>query len=153
MSDTAKEVEVRDERGRLTGRFQLAEGQLHGLSTLYNLGRVVAEIHYEHGLRQGEMCSYGESGQPSAIIPHANDLPHGEATFYDPDGALARIANYKDGRLHGEVRDFAPDGRQIDCSTYIEGKKQDAGATAPVTAKDNAKAGQGKSWLARLVEG
>ena len=112
MADPSQEVEVRDEQGRLTGRFEMAGGELHGLSTLYGGGRTIAEIGYANGLRHGEMRCYGEDGQLSSAVPHAGGVPHGEASFFHPGGGLARLAHYKDGRLHGEVRDFGLDGKE-----------------------------------------
>lgn len=154
MSESSKEVEVRDEQGNLTGRFQLADGQLQGKATLYSAGRVLAEVGYADGLRHGEMRIYGDDGQPSSIVAHAAGLPHGEAMYFYPDGTLARRAAYKDGRLHGEVRDFAPDGKQISCTTYVEGRKQEAVANGPATAPSvGAPSERRKSWLARMVEG
>ncbi|WP_051294184.1 toxin-antitoxin system YwqK family antitoxin [Pseudoduganella violaceinigra] len=152
MDDSSKEYEVRDEQGRLTGRFRLADGKLHGRSTLYSGGGIIAEICYAQGLRQGEMRSYGADGALSSVVVYAADLPHGEASYFHADGGAARIANYKEGRLHGEVRDFAPDGKLLSTSNYIEGELQ----PAPVKAEarpERVAGGERKSWLARLVEG
>ena len=152
MGETSKEVEVRDEQGRLTGRFQLADGRLHGPCTLYSAGRVIAEISYAHGQREGEMRSYGENAELGSIVPHHADLPDGEARYFHPDGGIARVANFREGRLHGEVRDYAPDGKLLSLTKYIDGKVQaeeQAGA-GPAPAPGPA---AGKSWLARLVEG
>jgi len=154
MSDQA--IEVRDDRGRLTGRFHMHEGQLHGPATLYADGRVLAEIAYVQGLRHGDMHSYGEFGQLSSVVAHADDVPHGVARYFHPDGALARSATYQQGRLHGEVCDYGPDGALITRTRYVEGKPQAAvgpasgaaaGADAPATRDGR------KSWLSRLVEG
>lgn len=139
MSESAKEVEVRDGRGRLTGRFQMADGQLHGPATLYADGRVLAEIAYLQGLRHGEMRSYGDFGQLSSVVPHADDVPHGEARYFHPDGVtMARCADYQHGRLHGEVRDYSPDGKLVSSTKYVEGKPQTAAGQAasgpPATA-------------------
>lgn len=153
MSDSSNEVEVHDERGRLTGRFELADGQLHGKSTIYGRDHVLAHINYARGQRHGEMRSYGEQGQLSSIVPHADGFPHGEATYFYPDGSLARAAQFKQGRLHGVVRDFAPDGKQIACDTYVDGEKQDASAKPPAAAATDADGVKRRSWLTRLVEG
>jgi antitoxin component YwqK of YwqJK toxin-antitoxin module len=153
MADPSKEVEVRDEQGRLTGRFEMAGGELHGLSTLYGGGRTIAEIGYANGLRHGEMRCYGEDGQLSSAVPHAGDVPHGEASFFHPGGGLARLAHYKDGRLHGEVRDFGLDGKEISSTTYIDGKQQNKPGASTHAAGGSDKGETRKSWLARLVEG
>ncbi len=152
MSETSKEVEVSDDHGRLTGRFQLADGRLHGPCTLYSAGRMIAEIPYAHGQREGEMLTYGEHGLPSSVVPHHADLPDGEARYFHPDGSLARLANYREGRLHGEVRDYAPDGKQLSLVKYIDGKAvpEEQAAAGPAQAPMPA---PGRSWLARLVEG
>jgi antitoxin component YwqK of YwqJK toxin-antitoxin module len=154
MSDQA--IEVRDDRGRLTGRFHLQEGQLHGPATLYVDGRVLAEIGYVFGLRHGAMRSYGEFGQLSSVVPHADDVPHGEAQYFHPDGALARSAVYQHGRLHGEVRDYSPDGKVVSATQYVEGKPQTAAGAAGgagVAPAASATRDGRKSWLSRLVEG
>jgi antitoxin component YwqK of YwqJK toxin-antitoxin module len=151
MSQTGREIEVRDDQGRLTGRFALAEGRLHGLCTLYGAGRMIAEISYAHGQRDGEMRSYGENGELSSSVLHQADVPHGEARYFHADGSLARVANYSEGRLHGEVRDYAPDGKLLSLTEYVHGKAQAAGQAA--VAAPAAVAVAGKSWLARLVEG
>jgi antitoxin component YwqK of YwqJK toxin-antitoxin module len=156
MNDQA--IEVRDDRGRLTGRFQLQDGQLHGPATLYANGRVLAEMTYVHGLRHGEMRSYGEYGQISSVVAHADDEPHGEARYFHPDGALARSAVYQQGRLHGEVRDYSPDGMLVSSTRYVEGQAQAAvgaaGQGEPAAASTGPAARDGrKSWLSRLVEG
>jgi len=153
MSDPA--IEVRDERGRLTGRFHLQQGQLHGPATLYADGRVLAEIAYVQGLREGDMVSYGEFGQLASVVTHADDVPHGAAQYFHPDGTLARSASYQQGHLHGEVRDYSPDGKLVSSTQYVEGKPPavaDAAAGkagAPVAAAPDGR----KSWLSRLVEG
>lgn len=153
MSDASKEVEVRDEQGQLTGRFSLADGKLHGQSTIFGGGRVLAYINYAHGLRQGDMRCYGEQGQLSSIVPHSGGLPHGEASYFYPDGSLARRAHFRHGRLHGEVCDFNPDGKQLTCDAYLDGVKQDAGAKPAASAPAKADNAQRRSWLTRLVEG
>ena len=152
----AQAIEVRDDRGRLTGRFHLQDGRLHGPATLYTDGRVLAEIGYVLGLRHGEMRSYGEFGQLSSVVAHADDVPHGEAQYFHPDGALARSAVYQQGRLHGEVRDYSPDGKLVSATQYVEGKPQTAAGAASGTvvapAASATRDGR-KSWLSRLVEG
>jgi len=153
MSDSGQEIDVRDEQGRLTGRFQLADGKLHGKSTLYDRGAVLAEINYVNGLRHGEMRSYGDNGLLLSVVPHAFDLPHGEASYFHPDGAIARRASYMEGRLHGEVRDYSPEGEELSCDTYVDGRKQDAPGKAPAQAGKTVEAQGRKSWLTRLVEG
>lgn len=153
MSDASKEVEVRDEEGRLTGRFCLADGKLHGLATIFGADRVLAHINYAHGLRQGEMRCYGEQGQLSSIVPHADGLAHGEASYFYPDGGLARRAHFRQGRLHGEACDFGPDGKQLTCDAYLDGVKQDAGGKPAAAAPAKADNAQRRSWLTRLVEG
>lgn len=154
MNETNSEVEIRDEHGRLTGRFGFLDGRLHGLATLFDSGRLLAEISYDHGLRHGDMRCYGVEGQLSGVVPHVADLQHGEARYFYPDGALARCANYKDGRLHGEVRDYAQDGSLLSTTNYEEGKKQGSSSAMPAaTAVPDEAAAQRKSWLARLVEG
>jgi antitoxin component YwqK of YwqJK toxin-antitoxin module len=152
MGNGTETVEVRNEQGRLTGRFEMTDGRLHGRAVLYGPVRVLAEIQYCHGVREGEMRSYGESEELSSIVPHAADLPHGEARYFYPDGKLARIAHYRHGLLHGEVSDYAPDGELLSTSHYVEGKKQEGGGerSAPVESKPTEPR---KSWLARLVEG
>lgn len=152
MSESSKEVEVRDERGRLTGRFKLADGRLDGPCTLYSTGRVIAEINYASGQREGEMRSFGDDGQLSSIVPHSADLPDGEARYFHPDGSLARVANYREGRLHGEVRDYAPGGKLLSIAKFVDGKLQPADQVA-ADAPQAAPTAPGKSWLARLVEG
>lgn len=152
MSDPVKEVEVHDKQGRLTGRFQLAGGELHGLATLFSAGRMLAEVRYLNGMRDGEMRSYGEFGQLASIVPHAADVPHGEARFFHPDGSLARSAGYKEGRLHGEVRDYAPDGKLVSVTNYVDGKPEEASGQAIAPAPSPALQAR-KTWLTRLVEG
>jgi antitoxin component YwqK of YwqJK toxin-antitoxin module len=153
MNDYTDTVEVRDEQGRLTGRFEMADGRLHGRATLYGPVRVLAEIQYSHGLRQGEMRSYGESEELSSIVPHAADLPHGEARYFYPDGKLARSAHYRNGLLHGEVCDYAPDGELLSTSHYVDGKRQDGAGQRSAASAENKPTEPRKSWLARLVEG
>lgn len=155
MDNPACEVEVCDDTGKLTGRFQLVDGRLHGTSTMFSEGRVIAEICYAQGLRHGEMRSYGDSGQLSSVVQHAADLVQGEACYYHPNGALARRANYQGGRLHGEVCDYAPDGELVSRTLYIDGKLQPppAGSAAGDAAGKSAGSAPPKSWLARLVEG
>ena len=134
----------------------MQEGQLHGRATLYAEGRVLAEIAYVHGLRDGDMRSYGEFGQLASVVGHADDLPHGAARYFHPDGAtVARSAVYQQGRLHGEVRDYSPDGTLLSSTQYAEGKPLAAvgqAAGAPVAAASASPDGR-KSWLSRLVEG
>lgn len=153
MNDSHKEIEVRDDQGKLTGRFQLVDGKLHGKAILFSGGRVIAEIGYLHGQRQGEMRSFGDDGQLSSVIQHSEGLPHGEASYFYPDGSLARHANYKEGRLHGEVRDYAPDGKELACDSYIDGKKQAAPSRVTTAAATSSEGEQRRSWFARLVEG
>lgn len=153
MSDCTEAVEVRDDQGRLTGRFEMAGGRLHGQAILYGPVRVLAEIQYSHGLREGEMRSYGESEELSSIVPHAADLPHGEARYFYPDGRLARTAHYRHGLLHGEVSDYAPDGEVLATSRYVDGKRQDGGGKRSAPGVESKSTEPRKSWLARLVEG
>jgi hypothetical protein len=119
-------VHLYDDDQRLRQTSFYVRGLMHGKTTMYADGLLLAEIDYEHGKRHGWLQSYGDTGKLSSRVAYAKDKPQGAAEYYYPGGQLARRAHHVDGLLDGEVHDYDEAGLLLGTTTYARGRRQGA---------------------------
>ncbi|WP_146014024.1 toxin-antitoxin system YwqK family antitoxin [Trinickia dabaoshanensis] len=109
-----------DPPGVLVKEAHYAQGKEHGVTTLYQDGRVAARQRYVAGVLQGESVSYAPSGQVTARLPYEAGKLEGEA-LYLHEGVVVRRARYRAGALEGETREYAADGTLVQSLPYHAG--------------------------------
>ncbi|WCL47621.1 LIC20035 family adhesin [Leptospira sp. GIMC2001] len=102
-------------------------------------GKIIAEIPYTDGKRQGTMKTYGENGQLISETEYVDDKMHGSyylkaakdgnflekgqykegekhglwTTFHFGKGTIKQLSNYQNGALNGEEKNFYDDGKTV----------------------------------------
>jgi antitoxin component YwqK of YwqJK toxin-antitoxin module len=109
-----------DPPGVLVKEAQYVDGKEHGVTTLYQDGRVAARQGYAAGVLQGESVSYAPSGQVTSRLPYRAGKLEGEAVFLH-EGVVVRRARYHAGVLEGETREYAADGTLVQSLPYHAG--------------------------------
>ncbi|WP_242538871.1 toxin-antitoxin system YwqK family antitoxin [Trinickia acidisoli] len=96
------------------------DGKEHGVTTLYQEGRVAARQRYVAGILQGESVSYAPSGQVTSRLHYQAGKLEGEGVYLY-EGVVVRRARYRAGALEGETREFAADGTLVQSLPYHAG--------------------------------
>ncbi|MEM8727992.1 MAG: hypothetical protein AAGE99_04710 [Chlamydiota bacterium] len=64
-------------------------------------GNLIAEIHYDRGILQGNANYYHTNGRVSRVIPYENGLIDGELIYYDEEGKVVGKTPYEKGKREG----------------------------------------------------
>jgi antitoxin component YwqK of YwqJK toxin-antitoxin module len=109
-----------DPPGVLVKEAHYADGKEHGVTTLYQDGRVSLRQGFVAGVLHGESVSYAPSGQVASRLPYAAGKLEGEAVYLH-EGVVVRRARYRAGVLEGETREYAADGTMVQSLPYHAG--------------------------------
>jgi antitoxin component YwqK of YwqJK toxin-antitoxin module len=158
-------MRVFDVHGALVQESHYMDGKLHGVTTMYQDGRIASRQHHMLGVLHGESVCYAPSGlltsrttyeagrlEREALFMHdgvivrrarySHDVLEGETRDYASDGMLVQSSPYRANLLHGTVRRFGPDGQLMQERRYLHGKPQgewrSVDAAAPHDATANA---------------
>lgn len=117
------EVLLYNEKGTITRRLFVKDGEKHGLETYYwafNPTQPKLTIQWEKGQMHGNVKTWYENGTPESSREMSHNLKQGHLTAWYQDGMLMLIEEYEKDRL---VRgDYLPPGSNKPISQVINGK-------------------------------
>lgn len=83
-----------------------------GIKKYYNEGRLVKEISYREGLKNGICNNYYDDGRLKRTIIYNNNLKTDTAKWYYPEGMVYRSTPYVDDMIHGVQTKYYKNGRK-----------------------------------------
>jgi len=92
-----------------------------GVKPNYLDGKLVSEISYRDGIRNGLTKTYYASGVIKQIIPYCNGLKCDTARWFYEDGKLFRNTPYLNDTIHGTQLQFYRNGRVKASMSYEMG--------------------------------
>lgn len=90
----------------------------------YPSGKLLSQIYFENGLKQGAAKTFSESGQ---LLSHRNfdkGLEEGIHRYFYPSGQLKTEISYSHGVLDGEVILYYPNGNLKRSCSFRRGKRE-----------------------------
>ncbi|MBS0634334.1 MAG: toxin-antitoxin system YwqK family antitoxin [Verrucomicrobia bacterium] len=117
------EVVLFDEKGTVTRRLSVKDGEKHGLETYYwtfNPSQPKLTIEWVRGQMHGTVKTWYENGSPESSREMSHNLKQGHLTAWYSDGKIMLIEEYEKDRL---VRgDYLKPGSNKPVSQVINGK-------------------------------
>jgi antitoxin component YwqK of YwqJK toxin-antitoxin module len=83
-----------------------------GLKRYYSEGRLVKEITYKEGLKNGICNNYYDDGRLKRTIIYNNNLKTDTAKWYYPEGMVYRQTPYLNDKIHGVQTKYYKNGRK-----------------------------------------
>ena len=92
-----------------------------GIKQYYSGTRIVKEVTFNNGIREGEMKSYYAGGQLYQKFWYKNGLREDSALWYFPEGQVYRLTPYKHDTIDGIQKQFYRTGELKAKLKYIKG--------------------------------
>lgn len=106
----------REFKGPYVSQAIFEQGKLVGKWTMSDVNqRVIHEIDFIDGLRDGVARWYHPNGKLIHEVPYSQGTIHGEAHIWDANGQLLKTESYDDGRKSGMLASKYPNGTR-----YVE---------------------------------
>jgi antitoxin component YwqK of YwqJK toxin-antitoxin module len=84
-------------RGQIDSKANYVNGQLHGMSGVYKLGRPTTTTEYKYGQFHGQHIEYYNSGKIQKLVEFKDGKQHGLLRYYDEDGKITLEYTYENG--------------------------------------------------------
>jgi len=95
--------------------------QLDSTVLYYDNGNIKSNIHYKHGVRDGEAIFYREDGNKKEELTYVNGRVEGLVRIYDDSGTLREMFTIENGKREGPTTFFDSTGKYIEDVYYEEG--------------------------------
>jgi hypothetical protein len=83
-----------------------------GVKKFYDQERLVKDITYKKGVKEGICHNYYEDGRLKSTIIYSNNLKTDTAKWYYPEGMVYRATPYKDDKINGIQTKYYKSGRK-----------------------------------------
>ncbi len=87
----------------------------------YDNGNIKSNIHYKHGVRDGEAIFYRENGNKKEELTYVNGRVEGLVRIYDDSSTLREMFTIENGKREGPTTFFDSTGKYIEDVYYEEG--------------------------------
>jgi len=87
----------------------------------YDNGNIKYDIHYKHGIRDGDAIFYGEDGNKKEELTYVNGRVEGLVRIYDENSSLREMFTIENGKREGPTTLFDSTGKYIEDIYYEEG--------------------------------
>ena len=122
--------------GRLVKEITFKDGIRNGICrNYYDDGRLKRTIWYEKGLKEDTAKWYYPEGKVYRASPYKNDKLHGTQIKYYKTGRIQAAIPYKNGLRTPGLKEYLPDGREVENYPSIEYKLKDMTKTDDGTFK------------------
>ncbi len=108
--ETSSDTEQKQSDENYTGIKKFMEGE-----------RLVKEITYKNGVKEGLCNNYYEDGRLKRTIWYANDLKEDTAKWYYKEGPVYRATPYSNNKIHGLQTKYHKNGRVMALIPYKHG--------------------------------
>jgi len=98
-------------------------GEFTGLKKYYSQGRLVKDITYKAGAKEGICHNYYEDGRLKSTIIYSNNLRTDTARWYYPEGNVYRATPYTNDKINGIQTKYYKNGRKQAELPYIMGMR------------------------------
>jgi len=97
-----------------------------GIKKYYTGGRLLKEVTFKNGIRNGEMKSYYQGGQVYQTFWYENGLREDSARWYYLEGSVFRSTPFRHDTIHGTQIQYYRNGRVKARLAYINGLRTPA---------------------------
>ncbi len=94
-----------------------------GIKKFYSRNRLIKQITFENGVRNGEMKSFYEGGQLYQTFWYKNGLREDSATWHYLEGQVFRSTPYKHDTIDGTQRQYYRNGKIKARIYFVKGKR------------------------------
>ena len=94
-----------------------------GIKKFYSRNRLIKQITFKNGVRDGEMKSFYEGGQLYQTLWYKNGLREDSATWHYLEGQVFRSTPYKHDTIDGTQRQYYRNGRIKARINFVKGKR------------------------------
>jgi len=104
--------QVNSEKGvSKTGARKDTTGVFSGIKRYYSEGKIIKEVTFVNGLRNGICKNYYDDGRLKSTIIYRNNIKEDTAKWYYTEGMVYRITPYVNDRIHGTQIKYYKNGR------------------------------------------
>jgi len=98
-----------------------AFAQVDSTVLYYDNGNIKSDIHYKHGVRDGDAIFYRENGNKKEELTYVNGKVEGLVRIYDDKNTLREMFTIENGKREGPTTLFDSTGKYIEDVYYEEG--------------------------------
>lgn len=95
--------------------------QVDSAVVYFDNGNIKSDIHYKHGIRDGDAKFYRENGKKKEELTYVNGKVEGLVRIYDEKGTLRKMFTIENGKREGPTTLFDSTGKYIEDVYYEKG--------------------------------
>jgi antitoxin component YwqK of YwqJK toxin-antitoxin module len=82
ISEDKVVIEHKDENGELAQRVTMENGVLHGPMEMFEKGKMIQKLNFNHGKLEGDCFTYNEEGHLLQIAAYKNGIKSGVSKIF-----------------------------------------------------------------------